>query len=73
MESKWFLWYVLNAGSLFSFSIADNFYNAKGQLISEAKFLNLIWPKNERNYFLIAALASKMGQIYKEIYHIIRE
>ena len=31
----------------------------KGQIISKANFLVSIKPKNERNYFLISALASK--------------
>ena len=35
--------------------------NVEGQLISKAKFS--FEPKNERKYFYISALASKMGQI----------
>ena len=37
----------------------------KGQLISKANFHVLIEPKNERNYFLISALASKNGSNQK--------
>ena len=37
----------------------------KGQEISQANFLFLFLPKNQRNIFLISAGASKMGQIKK--------
>ena len=41
--------------------------NVEGQLISKAKLS--IEPKNERKYFYISALASKMGQIIKIMAH----
>ena len=40
-------------------------YLAKGQLISKAHFEVFIWTKNQRKYFCISALASKMGLIIK--------
>ena len=36
---------------------------AKGQLISKADLKVLIWTKNQRKYFCISALASKMSQL----------
>ena len=41
--------------------------NVEGQLISKAKLS--FEPKNERKYFYISALASKMGQIIKIMAH----
>ena len=41
----------------------------KGQLISKANFEVFIWTKNERKYFCISALASKMGKIKKIMAH----
>ena len=38
---------------------------SKGQLISKANFLVLIWTQKRRNYFLISALASKNGSNQK--------
>ena len=38
---------------------------SKGQIISKANFLVLIWTKNRTNYILISALASKRGRIKK--------
>ena len=38
-------------------------------LISEWLFDVFIWTKNERKYFCISALASKMGQIIKITAH----
>ena len=41
----------------------------KGQLISKANFEIFIWTKNERKYFCISAIASKMGQTIKIFAH----
>ena len=52
-------------------SPAWQFYESstKGQSISKANFEVFIWTKNERKYFCIFALASKMGQIMMAHYH----
>ena len=44
-------------------------FYTKGQLISKANFECSFEPKNERKYFCISALASKMGQIIKIMGH----
>ena len=41
----------------------------KGQIISEWLLDVFIGTKNERKYFCISALASKMGQIIKVMAH----
>jgi hypothetical protein len=41
----------------------------KGQLILKANFEVFIGTKNQRKYFCISALASKMGQIIKIMAH----
>ena len=48
-----------------SFTVIQFHWFAKGQFILKANFLALIWTKNEWNYFLISALASKNGSNQK--------
>ena len=54
-----------------TYDIAVHSWVRKGQIISEENFGVLNSSKNQRNVFLISALASKRGQI-KNLGHLIR-